>query len=64
MKKLTIEQIEGLTCFNLSYCCGLAKKCPTRDFVLRTLEITPEEYEKIKEKCHAEFIALAKSKGE
>jgi len=48
--KVGYDDLREFLCFkSLAYCCGIEKKCPNRDFVLKMLGISHEEYKRMKE---------------
>jgi predicted metal-binding transcription factor (methanogenesis marker protein 9) len=46
---------------SLAYCCPMSQKCDKRDTALKMLNISPEEYSRIKEEHHLQFLELAPS---
>ncbi|MFX1519590.1 MAG: hypothetical protein ACFFCD_06700 [Promethearchaeota archaeon] len=45
--------------YSLAYCCPRSQKCDKRDTALQMLNISPEEYSRIKEEHHSQFLELA-----
>ncbi|MEM1657886.1 MAG: hypothetical protein QXX87_04995 [Candidatus Jordarchaeales archaeon] len=55
------DKAMAMTCYgSLAYCCGLEKKCATRDEALRLLGLSEDDYLKIKRYMHNKFIEYAK----
>lgn len=50
------KEILSLTCYGLSYCCGLEKNCIWRNSALKLLKISPKEYVRAKDICNDTLI--------
>ncbi len=55
-KKTALGQGEG-TCFgSLVWCCKPSKPCPLRDMVMRRIDMTTDEYMKLKKQLSEELV--------
>jgi len=53
------------TCFgSLVWCCKPSKPCPLRDMVLRRIEMTEDEYMKLKKELSEELVGMSPSSVE
>ncbi len=53
------------TCFgSLVWCCKPSKPCPLRDMVLRRIEMTEDEYMKLKRELSEELVGMSPSSVE
>lgn len=63
-KKTRLGQGEG-TCFgSLVWCCKPSKPCPLRDMVMRKIDMSTEEYMKLKKQLSEELVGAAPSPTE
>jgi putative methanogenesis marker domain 9 len=63
-KKTRLGYGEG-TCFgSLVWCCKPSKPCPLRDMVLRRIEMTEDEYMKLKKELSEELVGMSPSSVE
>lgn len=64
MKQEEVKQIMKECCFgSLSYCCGLEKKCPSRDKVMKQLGLKKNDFRKLKQvfdRCLFEVLKCEK----
>jgi len=63
--KIPVEEAaSAITCYqSLAYCCPSSKPCARRDAALRLLKITVEEYEKLKNELHNNFLRISREKN-
>ncbi|MHA1812984.1 MAG: hypothetical protein ACTSYX_06075, partial [Candidatus Thorarchaeota archaeon] len=45
---------------SLAYCCPLSKRCAERDRALEVLGLTPDDYERLKQREHHQFLDAAR----